>query len=414
MRIWAFPSFYPYDYPGKRWTGTFAHRQYKGLINAGAELIVIQPVLWWPPFPFSQLAPDWKQSAAMGHPLKREYDGVTVYHPRIENIKPGRLMKHSYTERYIHAVGGLLKDLKVTLDPANDIFFSQWLPESIFVQKAAHRLGVKSAILGIGDDIIIWPHESPRKMEEFKELINEADLRITNADYLGREICKLMDRAVPYSVSYFGVDHDVFKPVSLTEKNALRKAHNIPLDKTVILIVGSALKRKGWLDLMDALVTVKNAGDDFLLVGGYAGMSDVDVLREIEKRDLLPYFYNQGEIKPEQLNIFYNMADIFCLPSHWEGLATVVMEAMSSGIPVITTNICGQPEIVSHNTTGILVEPKAVPALAAEIQALLRSRERRETLGAAAREFIVNTWGNYNKNSHGLYGLLQHALQAGS
>jgi hypothetical protein len=83
MRIWAFPSFYPIDKPGLKWAGIFAHRQYKALIENGAELVVILPVLWHPPFPFAKLNDNWATLAQNAYPYQRIYDGITVYHPAL-------------------------------------------------------------------------------------------------------------------------------------------------------------------------------------------------------------------------------------------------------------------------------------------------------------------------------------------
>ena len=410
MRIWAFPSFYPYDYPGMRWAGTFAHRQYKGLINNGAELNVILPVLWSPPFPFSEMFADWKKNRKLNFPEKRVYDGIIIYHPRIANMRPNRFVKKSYTERYIDAVANFFKENNIVLDPEHDIFYGQWLLDCVHMLQAARKLGVKCAVLGIGDDVITWPGSSAKEMEEFKYVVTKADLVLTNADYLGKDIQKSSGMQVPYVVNYFGIDYDKFKPVDEAEKLKLRVKYNIPANKIVILTVGSPLKRKGWLDLFDALAEIKKTNTDFLLVGGYAGPKDLDIPAEVAARGLAEQFYDQGEIKPELLSEFYNLADIFCLPSHWEGLATVVSEGMASGLPVVTTDVCGQPEIVKHNETGILVSAKDKVGLANELLSLIENKEMRQELGAAARRFIVDTWGNDDENSRKLLGILKSIL----
>ncbi len=410
MNIWAFPSFYPYDYPGMRWAGTFAHRQYKGLIQNGANLNVILPVLWNPPFPLSELFADWKKMRLLNYPHKRVYDGITIYHPRIANMKPNRIMNKTYAERYTDAIANFFKDNNIVLDPEKDIFYGQWLPECVLMLKAARKLGVKCAVLGIGDDVIKWPREGVKKMEEFKELVTNADVVLTNADYLGKDMQTTLAMNVPYIVNYFGIDYDKFKPVSVATKEALKAKYNIPVNKTIILTVGSPIKRKGWLDLFDALLEIKKENANFVLVGGYAGPKDIDIPAEIAQRDLKDQFFDQGEINPEVLNEFYNIADIFCLPSHWEGLATVVSEAMASGLPVITTNVCGQPEIIRHGVTGILIEPKDPLNLRKELQSLIEDQNKREQLGSDARKFIVETWGNDNESSGKLYRILDSVL----
>ncbi len=404
MRVWAFPSMYPYDRPGMTWAGIFAHRQYKGLIENGAELQVIIPVPWHPPFPLSALHPDWKKQAAMAYPLQRGYDGITVHHPRIANMRPNRLVKKTFQQRYVSAIVAFFRDHKIQLDPTKDIFYSQWLPDAAMVQQAAHLLGVKSAVIGIGDDVIVWPKSSDANFKTFEKLYTEADLRIFNADYLGREANEQLGKAMPYETVYFGVDHSAFRPATAGRAAELKKEYHIPAGKVAILIVGTALKRKGWIDLFDALAAVKKVNSGFILVGGHAGSQDLVPADEAAKRGLTAEFLDLGEIRPQDLGKLYNAADIFCLPSHWEGLPTVVIEAMSSGLPVITTNVCGQPEVVSNNgVNGILVTPKDIPALTEALLTLIADAGKRAYLGHNAREFIVNEWGNYTQNAAKLY-----------
>ena len=403
MRIWAFPSFYPIDRPGMAYGGIFAHRQYKGLIENGATLNVIVPVPWSPIYPFSLLHPEWKGLQAMHYPLHRIQDGVNVYHPRIANTKPSRLVKKSYDDRYVDAIIRFFKKNKITLSPATDVFYSQWLPGSVLVQRAAHLLGIKSAILSIGDDVVLWPHYHKQNMALFEQLLAEADFRFACADYLGKLANKTMHKNLPYTVIRMGAEYDLFKPVTAAEKAALQKEHNIPAGKTVILMIGTASKRKGWLDLLDALEQVKKHTENFILAGIHTGLPDFDLESEVSKRGLAGHYIDIGEAPPGQLNKIYNIADIFCLPSHSEGIANVVIEAMSCGLPVITTNVCGHPELVTHAVTGILIPPQEPGPLLQNLLLLLRDKEMRQQLGAAARKFIVNEWGSYADNSKILY-----------
>ncbi|NCX96381.1 MAG: hypothetical protein EBX41_08220, partial [Chitinophagia bacterium] len=187
MRVWAFPSFYPFDKENMRWRGIFAHRQYKGLQEVGADIQVIMPVLWHPPFPISELFKDWKEARETGYPLHTQYDGITVHYPRIENLKPNRLMKKSYRERYAQAVKSVFDKLNIKPTPQTDVFYSQWLPESVYVQHTAHQMGLKSGILSIGDDVVVWPRHTENNLKAFTELMQQADYRFACADYLGRE-----------------------------------------------------------------------------------------------------------------------------------------------------------------------------------------------------------------------------------
>ena len=412
MRVWAFPSFYPYNFPGLTNAGIFAHRQYKGLIQNGAELKVIVPVPWSPPYPFSMLHKEWKNFAQMGYPLQREYDGVTVYHPRIANRKPSRFVKKTYAERFVDCVVKFFKDKRITLDPKNDIFYSQWLPGSALVQQAAHKLGVKSAILSIGDDVAVWPHSSEGNLQQFKQVFEEADLRFACARYLGRQSNKLVGKDLPFTMVGWGVDYDLFKPATAAEKKTLRAQYKIPDNKVVFLNVGTASIRKGWLDLFDALTEVKKTNSNFLLVAVFAGAQDVDYKYEAEQRGLTENLLMLHDQPPATVCKLYNLADIFCLPSHAEGMANVVIEGMSSGLAVVTTTVGGHPEIIESGVNGILV-PTQQPALLAEkLLELINDEELRVTLGVAAREYTVTNWGNFADNAKVLYNKFEAALTA--
>ena len=408
MSIWAFPAIYPFDRPGFRWKGIFAHRQYKGLIENGADLKVVIPVPWHPVFPFSSLHSDWKYQSDMNYPAVREYDGITVYHPRIYNMRPNRFVTKSYEEREVDAIVGFFHENNIILDPEKDIFYSQWTPNSVIVQKAARKLGVNSAILCIGDDVVLFPHEKPSFHEQFKNTWVEADMRFVVADYLGREANKVTNTNMPYEVVFMGVEHDTFKPAPADKALAIKKEYKIPADKTIILIIGTASKRKGWIDLFDALAELKKSTDDFFLVGVYTGVKEFDFAEELERRGLTSYFLGLDSVLPTSLHNVYNAADIFCLPSHSEGMANVVIEAMSSGLPVITTDVGGQNEIVRNGENGFLIPSREPHAITEKLLLLINDKKLREGLGAAARSFILNEWGTFKDMSRGLYTKLSH------
>ena len=411
MNVWAFPSFYPYDYPGLKWAGIFAHRQFKGLIANGAELAVIQPVYWRPASPFTRFNKDWEKSAKLNYPAKRVYDGITVYHPGIANLKPASIFRKTYKQRYIDSIVNFFKKGDIQLDPAKDIFYSQWLPDAFMVQEAAEILGVKSAVLVIGDDVLVWPHDNNERLQWFKDVLQNADQRFTVATYLGVEANKLLDKKLPFETIRRGVNYDFFKEVPAAEKELLKKEWNIPSGKIIILTIGSAIVRKGWLDLFDALMHIKKTNDQFILAAAHAGPVELNLDDEAAKRGLTAHFINLGEVDPTQVNRLYNIADIFCLPSHWEGIANCVVEAMSSGLPVITTNVCGHPELIRNNETGIMVPPKQPGILSAALAALMSSEEKRNYLGANAKNFIVQEWGNFSDNAEKLYQKLEQTLR---
>jgi glycosyltransferase involved in cell wall biosynthesis len=79
-------------------------------------------------------------------------------------------------------------------------------------------------------------------------------------------------------------------------------------------------------------------------------------------------------------------ADLFVLPSLWEGLPLVLLEAMAAGLPAVVTAVGGNPEVVENGVSGVLVPAGDEQALAAAMLSLLNNPLRRQQMGQAARE----------------------------
>jgi glycosyltransferase involved in cell wall biosynthesis len=80
---------------------------------------------------------------------------------------------------------------------------------------------------------------------------------------------------------------------------------------------------------------------------------------------------------------------VFILPSYNEGLPMALLEAMSWGLPVITTPVGGIPELVISGTNGLLVNPGDIAGLSAALQSLVASEQLRLQLGNAARATVM-------------------------
>jgi len=92
--------------------------------------------------------------------------------------------------------------------------------------------------------------------------------------------------------------------------------------------------------------------------------------------------------------------DIFVLPSLKEGLPYAVMEAMSAGIPIITTRVGGLPDLITSGKDGMLVPPKDSAALARAIELLLRDAGMRARIGARAQEKIKTNFSFHAMMTH--------------
>ena len=407
MKIWAFPSIYPHDTPQHRSTGIFAHRQFRALVENGADLSVIQPVSWHPGKTLSRFHPEWKHAADINYPVRRTFEDIEVFHPRIRNLKPSYLFSKPYRQRYVDAVERFFHKNKIA-PAASDIFYSQWVPEAYNVKYAAEKLGVRFAIKVIGDDVLVLPKHQKGYTAILKEVWGEADIRLSVADYLGHEANTVTGQDLMFYTVRRGTDYKHFAPPTQAEKQQLRRELEIPAGKVVILCIGAAIAAKGWAELFSAAQKMKNEGLDFYLVGVHGGITQVDLQAEAAKAGLQDRFKVFKDIAPAAVNRFYKMADVFCLASHSEGIANVVVEAMASALPVVATNVSGHPELVKSRDTGILIPPHQPALLAKELTAMITDKALRETVGKNARTFIVNEWGSVASNAKKLYEILSH------
>jgi glycosyltransferase involved in cell wall biosynthesis len=144
-----------------------------------------------------------------------------------------------------------------------------------------------------------------------------------------------------------------------------------------VLLVGGLSPAKGVIDLLEAVRRVGSGVVRVLLVGRITpGTNDL----------LAPYRHLFDHLPPmpqDELARCYHRADVFCLPSFFEGSALVVHEAMASGLPCVVTPSAGSA--IEHMRDGWIVPAGAPGEIASALDALLADPALRARLGAAAR-----------------------------
>lgn len=153
-----------------------------------------------------------------------------------------------------------------------------------------------------------------------------------------------------------------------------------------ILFVGRWEKRKGLSHLLRAYERVQREFPQArLLVVGPEGRHG-QVYRDYVSRRNLHNIEFIGRVSDEELPRYYQTCDIFCAPStSGESFGIVLPEAMASGKPIVTTNIDGYRQVVSHGTHGLLVPPRDDEALSDALCTLLGDKAERLRLGTNGR-----------------------------
>lgn len=183
-----------------------------------------------------------------------------------------------------------------------------------------------------------------------------------------------------------GVDTSVFA-LPDESKGALR--HSLKLeDKTTVLFVGDMREVKGLEFLIDASLSLCEDYDiQFLIVGGGPNL---DRMKEkVNNLELSDVFNFTGRVSNQLLIDCYRASDLFCLPSLWEGLPQTLLEAMSTGLPVVATSVGGIPSLIMDRENGLLIPPGDSKALEEGIRLLLDNNSLSLELGSNAREAII-------------------------
>ena len=152
-----------------------------------------------------------------------------------------------------------------------------------------------------------------------------------------------------------------------------------------VLFVGRLEKRKGLSYLLRAWGRVHEDVPEarLIVVGGGGGLKHYRAFVRARTLDDIVF---AGEVSDVELLDYYHTADIFCAPSTGgESFGMVLLEAMAAGKPIVTTNIAGYNEVVTHGAGGLLVPPKDSDRLADAVISLLRDPELRAKLGTEGR-----------------------------
>lgn len=176
------------------------------------------------------------------------------------------------------------------------------------------------------------------------------------------------------------IDTDIFKPADSESTNIL----------PVIYCVGRVIYSKNILNLLKAMKIAFDRVGNFNVIWrgskqdlGYCNQ----VERMVEELGLEEHFILKDQ--SDNLLTEYQNADIFCLPSFYEGYPNVICEAMSCGLPVICSRVCENTNIVKENVNGFLFNPHNPDDIADSIvKALSMSDEERKLMSAQNREDI--------------------------
>ncbi|MEM2093589.1 MAG: glycosyltransferase family 4 protein [Candidatus Bathyarchaeia archaeon] len=221
-------------------------------------------------------------------------------------------------------------------------------------------------------------------------LLRRSDMIIAVSEFTKKEILKNYDD-VPSGkirVIHNGVDVERFSPAK--DKSAFKRKFGFRNEDLLILYVGRLYSRKGLPTLIEAIPKVAGKFNDVKFIISGKGLKDEEnklrcyakKLGVEEKLIFLGYFPD------EALPDLYRAADMFVFPSIYENLPFAMLEAMASGLPVITTTVGGIPEVIQDGKNGFMIDPYNSVALAERILYLIENPKVAYEMGFSGRETV--------------------------
>ncbi len=258
-----------------------------------------------------------------------------------------------------------------------------------FANDPASLAELVQALTGIGfsisahaKDIYLSPPAQLRRK------IAAARFVVTCTEYNCRYLCQINISPTPIIRVYHGFDRQRFQ----------RLLANLPdadfLSEPLILSVGRLREKKGFDTLIASCGILKRSGYRFRCdIVGY-GPERETLQKQIDALGLGQTVWLRGPMVHEKLIHLYRHASIFALPCRVgadgdrDGIPNVLMEAMASGLAVVSSNISGMPELIEDGQDGLLVPEKDIEALVKALRILISDPDKRNHLGKNARKKI--------------------------
>lgn len=392
LRILFLTQTYP-RWPGDT-AGPFIRELARGLVRGGDRVTVLAPRA-------RGVRPSWLDDgvdvrAFAYAPRRLEVLGYGRSLAADERIRPGAGLA---APLYLRAAAAAVR--RHLARDRYDLLHAHWLAPNglVALWPGVRRRNTLIAAGLHGSDVFLAEKAAVRPV--IRRALKRCELLTGCSQELTDRVLKLGYHGKPYRVIPYGVDVDLFCPADDAAHpesgTAWRERLGIPDHATMLLGVGRLATKKGFHVLLDVLPRLLAEFDDLHAVIAGGGDQIAELLAAVAKwepehgtRIHLP-----GLVAHDDLPDLYRGADLFVLPAihdpqgNVDGLPNVILEALASGLPVVSTAISGIPLAIESGVQGILVPEQDRSALEGAIASLLRDPERRRRMGARARTRAV-------------------------
>ena len=369
-------------------------------VSRHCNIKVVAPVQW---YPFIKTLRNSIRSKEI--PVEDKVGGLEVHYPRFPVIP--RYLKWFDAVSYLFAVRPVVNELQRAGLFKLDLIDVHWTYPDILAGYVLARFSGKKFIVTVRGREALYLEENSLRRRIVAALLCKADFVVALSDEL-REL-----------VTFIGVDPEKSRVVlngvdlarfTCNDREESRRRVGLPLEKKVIVSVGSLIERKGHHELVRIMPGLSKSCDvELYIVGGVNPEGDYSsVLRSMIAELGLTNVYLVDKVEHEALADWYNSADLFCLATKGEGCPNVVLEALACGTPVVVTDVGAVGELVVAGENGFVLPLAELSSLETVVSGALE----REWDRAGISERMAD-WG-WSSCAEQVAEIYRHVLGHGS
>jgi glycosyltransferase involved in cell wall biosynthesis len=373
--------------------GTFVHEQARALRTRGLDIRIVQP-LPLTLFPITLFKESYRKLAKI--PEHETYDGFELYHPRYVTLPRHALFEYVGFSMY-YGIRRLIANI-----------YAEW-PFDIIHAHTTYPCGFAANLLRKSKFpsvrvihtihrtcIIDAPNYNRRCFDRVRIALEGADQDVFVSLEGQRLAHEYTAGRIAAKSEYItnGVNGEMFDltDADWAEVSSLKATHG---DSWNLVFVGYLKEVKGVKELLLAIRKLVASGVRKLhlfLVGRNELGTYVDTF--VREAGLAEFVTVVGPVAHDRIKIWMHFADAFILPSHSEGLPTVLFEALYAGAPAIFTRVGGVGDIVEDGRQALLIPPKSVESIEQAVLRLMNNPELCKELGSRGHKLIRDnyTW----------------------
>lgn len=267
------------------------------------------------------------------------------------------------------------ESLRLSRSGELDLMQAEYIPHSSLVPALFGRRDVPLILKFHGDDARIYPFKNGLYHRITKAMIRRADYIIAGSEEMRRILIRLGATIERSAVVHTGVDTAFFTPGSREES---RRVLGLSMDETVFLFVGRLHPWKGINEILDA---TKSSRDSRFVFVGPGTIPDHPGNCQFT-----------GMKSAEEIRTWMQASDCLLLPTYTESVPAVVMEASACGIPSITSDVGGCPEIIEDGKNGLIVPVRDTRRLLEAVTWMKEHPDARQRMGDEARSIVCSRY----------------------